>query len=82
LWLSPRGPHEKPMTGGDGQHTLKKLKGARLCTPAKLTVDTQAMGRGNTESRNKKYISLGLKSSTESEITDSGAVALVMCHGR
>ena len=55
------------MTGGEGQHTLKKLNGAILVAPVRLMVETQAIGRGTMLSRSKKYISLGLKSLTSSE---------------
>src|SRR4051794_7423551 len=48
-WLSPRGPHENPSTGGEGEQTLKKLNGAMLVSPAALMVDTQATGRGMIE---------------------------------
>ena len=68
LWLSPRGPHENPSTGGSGQTTLKKLNGARLVSPALLMVDTHAIGRGMMESRSRKYISVGWKSAAASEM--------------
>jgi hypothetical protein len=67
-WLSPRGPHEKPSTGGYGQHTVKKLNGARFVSPFSLIVDTHAIGRGTTESRRRKYISVGSKASTGNEM--------------
>jgi hypothetical protein len=38
-------------SGTDGwrEATVKKLKGARLRTPSRLTVEVQAMGRGTTD---------------------------------
>jgi hypothetical protein len=66
--LSPRGPQLNPSTGGEGETTLKKLKGAMFDTPSAEIVDTQAIGRGTTESRSKKYISVGWKSAVESEM--------------
>jgi hypothetical protein len=36
----------KHTTGGLALTAVKKLKGARLRTPAELTVDTNAIGRG------------------------------------
>ena len=44
-----RGPEEKAMVGGSPQTPMKKLKGARLCTPSGPTVDTHAIGRGTTQ---------------------------------
>ncbi len=35
--------------GGLREATVKKLNGARLCTPSRLTVEVQAIGRGTTE---------------------------------
>jgi hypothetical protein len=35
--------------GGLREATVKKLKGARLRTPSRLTVEVQAIGRGTTE---------------------------------
>jgi hypothetical protein len=35
--------------GGWREATVKKLKGARLRTPSRLTVEVQAIGRGTTD---------------------------------
>jgi len=69
LWLSLRGPQLKPTTGGYGLTTLKKLNGARLVLPSPFTVDTQAIGRGMTESRRNTYISEGAIADASMETT-------------
>jgi hypothetical protein len=46
---SARGPTLIQSIGGLREATVKKLKGARLRTPSRLTVDVQAMGRGTTD---------------------------------
>jgi hypothetical protein len=37
---------QKQITGGLGQTAVKKLKGARLATPSRLIVETNAIGGG------------------------------------
>ncbi len=48
--LPTRGPTLMHSIGGWREATVKKLKGARLRTPFRLTVEVQAIGRGTTES--------------------------------
>src|SRR4028118_207485 len=43
-----RGPTLPQSIGGWREATVKKLKGAKLRTPSRLTVEIQAMGRGAT----------------------------------
>src|SRR5215217_2609878 len=46
---SGRGPTLMQSIGGWREATVKKLKGARLRIPSRLTVEVQAIGRGTTE---------------------------------
>jgi hypothetical protein len=46
---SGRGPTLMQSIGGWREATVKKLKGARLRTPSRLTVEVQAIGRGTTD---------------------------------
>ena len=47
-WESLRGLLANMMKGGVPETTLKKLYGARLTTPSRLTVEIQPIGRGTT----------------------------------
>ncbi len=44
-----RFPTAKQITGGSAHTALKKLKGARLVTPSRESVETSAIGRGTIE---------------------------------
>src|SRR5215203_895734 len=55
-----REPAENITVGGLEQTALKKLNGARLCTPSELTDDTHAIGRGTTQPMSTLYAADGV----------------------
>src|SRR5471030_1787611 len=65
-------------SGGSSDSTLKNEKGAQLLTPASLTVEIHAIGRGMTRPMRSLYRSVGVTSASLNSVATRQCETRVM----